>query len=80
MKVAARCQTCADSTKPGRLWLGGVDWLECPDCAGTTVVEFDESRYTPRERKVFIPGIAPHTERKLFIPRIKGIESGFDLT
>lgn len=33
------CDVCARSTKPGRLWLGGADWLECPQCEGLAKVE-----------------------------------------
>lgn len=28
----ARCGTCKNSTEPGWLWLGGGDWVECPEC------------------------------------------------
>lgn len=57
-----RCPTCAQSTRKGQLWLGGDDWLVCPDCDGTTVMEAVEERFTPVERTVLIPGLRSHVE------------------
>lgn len=31
-KLLVRCPDCARSTRPGLLWLGGSDWVECPTC------------------------------------------------
>ncbi|MDQ3024753.1 MAG: hypothetical protein M3R04_10330 [bacterium] len=61
MRIEAACVTCHKSSRPGLLWLGGGDWLECPDCTNGTVT-FDESRFTPKERTVFIAGLKPHVE------------------
>ena len=27
-----RCGACVKSTEPGWLWLGGGDWVKCPNC------------------------------------------------
>lgn len=64
-KVRARCPTCIRSTRSGLLWLGGRDWVECPDCGGTEVLEFHEERFTPRERLVSLPGLPSFVERRL---------------
>jgi hypothetical protein len=61
MKVP--CQTCARSTRKGLLWLAADDWLECPDCNATGLVEVVEERFTPKERTVLIPGLRSHIER-----------------
>lgn len=63
MKHEARCTVCVGSTRPGLLWLGGSDWLECPDCGGTTVVTAYADRFTPVERLVTMPGLC-HVERR----------------
>jgi len=65
MRHEAECPTCADSARKGLLWLGGKDWVECPSCGGTAILQLNEYRYTPKERTVFVPGLRPHTERKL---------------
>lgn len=57
MKVSADCQTCAGSTRKGLLWLGGGDWLECPDCGGTGVFTYDESRVQARVQDRYLPMI-----------------------
>jgi hypothetical protein len=61
----------------GKLPLGKGDDLECPDCAGDGLLVMNEYRYDPLVRTVYIPGVVPHEERKLFVPRIKGVVSGF---
>jgi NAD-dependent SIR2 family protein deacetylase len=33
-RIESRCPTCRDAVKPGLLWLGGKDYVECPDCGG----------------------------------------------
>jgi hypothetical protein len=64
MKLETPCQTCTGSTRKGLLWLGGNDWVECPDCVeGLTPVVAE--RFTPRERLVSIPGLRSHVERVL---------------
>ncbi len=57
MKLELRCPTCARSTRPGLLWLGGGDWVECPDCEGTTVFVMHEERVPPPPSRVFLPGV-----------------------
>jgi len=57
MKVGARCQTCIQSTRKGLLWLSGDDWLTCPDCNGTTVIDMVEEKIAPVERTISIPGV-----------------------
>lgn len=50
------CDMCAKSTRKGALWLGGGDWVECPNCQGTAEVEaitevvqaHTQALYTPR--------------------------------
>jgi NAD-dependent SIR2 family protein deacetylase len=33
-RIESRCPTCRDAVKPGLLWIGGKDYVECPDCGG----------------------------------------------
>lgn len=70
MKVDAPCFTCKGSTRKGLLWLGGGDWATCPTCEGTGVMKFNEYRYTPKERTVFVPGLRAHVERILYQPKV----------
>lgn len=56
-KFETRCQTCEESTRPGLLWLGGNDWLKCPDCDGTTVLKGYEEKIASKERTISIPGV-----------------------
>lgn len=62
--MKARCPTCAGSTRKGLLWLGGDDWVECPDCQETGAVEIIAERFTPRERTVSLAGIGTFVERR----------------
>ena len=62
MLVESRCPVCAGSTRKGLLWLGGGDWLECPDCGGSGVFSLIEERFTPRTRTVLVPGCRSHVE------------------
>jgi len=57
MRVETRCATCIGSLRPGLLWLGGDDYLECPDCNATGLVEVVEERFAPVERTISIPGV-----------------------
>lgn len=57
MIVEARCPTCAGGTRGGLLWLGGDDWLTCPNCNGTQRIELIEQRFAPVERTISIPGV-----------------------
>ena len=58
------CGLCASSHRPGLLWIGGSDYLECPDCNGTTKIEAVAERFTPFERLVSMAGVGSHTERR----------------
>ena len=55
--MKTRCPTCAGSTRMGLLWLGGDDWLECPDCNAIGAVEVVEERFAPVERTISVPGV-----------------------
>jgi len=37
-RIEQRCPTCLTSDRKhcGMLWLGGTDYMTCPDCNGTT--------------------------------------------
>lgn len=56
-RLRLRCDFCASSGKPGHLWLGGKDYIECPQCLGAGgqigVLELVEQFIQPG--KVFIP-------------------------
>lgn len=43
-----RCDTCAPSTRPGLLWLGGGDWVECPRGCVNGRIELVEEQVKPR--------------------------------
>jgi hypothetical protein len=47
---------CSQCRQRGTLWLGGGDYLECPDCDGRGYIEVQEHRVQARTRKIFIPG------------------------
>ena len=64
MKIEQRCELCAASSRKGLLWLGGGDWLECPDCGGTGTAQFYADIFNPKERTVSIAGIGSHVERR----------------
>lgn len=51
MKI--KCDVCSPR-KPGFLWMGGNDWVECPQCVGG-LVELVEQHIKPRGRG-FIAG------------------------
>jgi hypothetical protein len=58
-KIATRCPTCRHTEKgPGLLWLGGSDYVECPDCAGTGTFVMYERRITPK-RIIAVNGWKP---------------------
>lgn len=60
----ARCSTCQGSSRKGLLWLGGGDWLECPDCNATGTVTFYADIFNPVERTISMAGIGSHVERR----------------
>ena len=63
-RIELRCPTCRDAVKPGLLWLGGKDYVECPDCGGPSgghpgVFRMWEKTITPP--KVFVVGGFTHS-------------------
>ncbi len=56
MEKQSRCGLCEGQ---GKLWLGGKDYLECPDCGGKGVVTYDETRVRHKDRLISIPGLKP---------------------
>lgn len=76
MKTA--CPTCVLSTRKGLLWLGGSDWTECPDCAGTGDVEIIAERFAPKERTVSLAGIGTFVERRHH-PAIAHLQDAVDV-
>jgi hypothetical protein len=53
-RLSLRCDTCAQSPRPGLLPLGR-DWLECPRGCVEGRIEMIEEQVQPKGR-VFIPG------------------------
>lgn len=53
-RIVVPCQRCAPSLKPGHLWLGGRDYVECPDCEGAGLFKFYEERTAPPPARVFL--------------------------
>jgi hypothetical protein len=56
MKQQHPCSLCGGRKK---LWLGGKDYLECPDCDGTGIVTYDVTKVRKTERVTFIAGSRP---------------------
>ena len=54
MKHSRTCSLCEGRRK---LWLGGSDYVECPDCDATGKFEYHEERVRKTERVIFIPGL-----------------------
>jgi hypothetical protein len=48
------CDVCAKSTQKGWLWLGGGDWVKCPQCLGTGVISGEMSTWEPT-RRIILP-------------------------
>lgn len=46
-RVTLVCDMCAGSSKPGYLWLGGSDYVECPQCFTTRTIPLVEQRIIP---------------------------------
>lgn len=55
-RLTLACDLCRGSSKPGYLWLGGADYVECPQCETSRKVEIVEQLYTP-SRLFVSPGI-----------------------
>lgn len=54
MKIIQPCDVCNGR---GKLWLGGADYVECPDCLATGKIEFNEYKVRKVKRTVFVPGM-----------------------
>lgn len=48
------CDICAKSTEPGQLWLGGGDWVTCPQCNGSGKIDGTLTQIMPT-RKIILP-------------------------
>ena len=57
MKISGPCPTCRQSSRRGLLWLGGGDWLECPDCDGSGLFTCHEQRVAPVNRTISVGGL-----------------------
>ena len=53
-KFFVACDVCNGRAK---LWLGGDDYVECPDCLATGKVEVRQYKVRKKERTIFIPGM-----------------------
>ena len=51
-KTMLPCDMCGAR---GKLWLGGRDYLECPQCEGAKKIPVIEEQFKPVEKKIFIP-------------------------
>lgn len=54
------CPRCQRSARRGLLWLGGKDYVECPDCGGTGTFVIYEHRVTP-PRHIAVHGLRDRT-------------------
>lgn len=63
-KFSVKCDQCQGK---GQLWLGGGDYLVCPQCEGRKTIEIHQHTMQARTRTVFIPGCKPHIE--VLLPR-----------
>ncbi len=77
MKLEAPCTTCIGTSRRGLLWLGGSDYLECPDCGGTGVMQMIAERFTPVERLVSMVGIGSLVERR-YHPSIAHLQDAYE--
>jgi len=73
-KLAIVCPTCFQSQRKGLLWLGGKDYLECPDCGGPSgkhpgVFRMWERMITPPKR-FFVSGFTHSPEAVVAVPTI----------
>jgi hypothetical protein len=53
-RLLLSCDLCRGSSKPGFLWLGGSDYVECPQCFASRTVEVVERLVVPG--KTFVVG------------------------
>ena len=54
MKITITCGLCDGR---GKLWLGGDDYVECPDCLAKGTVVMNEYKVRKVERTIFLPGM-----------------------
>lgn len=57
-RIERWCPTCAPSSRRGLLWMGGGDYLRCPDCNGTGTFTMYEQLKTP-PRHFLVQGLKP---------------------
>jgi len=63
-----RCPTCQGSIEPGKLWIGGGDYVDCPDCVGTPGrVELVETLVEPG-KSVFMPAPKHTDPTRILVP------------
>jgi hypothetical protein len=60
-RIDKPCPTCRRSLRKGHLWLGGKDYLECPDCGGTGNFVMYEQAITP-PKHIAVNGLKPHPD------------------
>lgn len=46
-RLTLACDLCGRSSKPGYLWLGGSDYVECPQCGGDKKMDIVERLIVP---------------------------------
>ena len=63
MKLTLVCDLC---NAKGLIWLGGKDYLECPQCNGTKKFVMFENRITPA-RHILVPGQRDVQPTKLIV-------------
>lgn len=54
-KLTKRCDVCQGKRQ---LWLGGTDWLECPQCEATGTVEMVQEVVQAKVQERYIPSFA----------------------
>ena len=60
-KVIFGCDVCSKQ-KPGWCWLGGADYVECPNCEGKGKIEMNEYKVRKGERLVSQAGVGVHKQ------------------
>lgn len=51
-----RCPLCRRSRYRGKLWIGGKDYVDCPDCEGSGTFVVYRQPIAPPGARVFLPG------------------------
>jgi len=71
-KLEIVCPTCFQSQRKGLLWLGGKDYLECPDCGGPSgkhpgVFRMWEKLKVPG-KAVYVSGFTHSSTKQVAVP------------